>query len=143
MATSGQLCCSSAHIYNNTPKMDYVCLTYSLDQQFHGTDSWTCMCVDVHCMFYIQRFNKGKNFHDGILSPRGECLGDSVSNMQVKLIWCSTSALEALQLSFMWCLMICSPQLFTLIWRLHHLSIGQKCALKIQLVSWCIHHQNT
>jgi hypothetical protein len=33
------------------PKMEYVQLTYSLDNQFHGTASWIFMCGDVPCMF--------------------------------------------------------------------------------------------
>jgi hypothetical protein len=49
--------------------------------------------------------------------------------MKVKFLWCSTLALEALKLSFMWCLMICSPQYLPLRGRLQHLTIGQNCAL--------------
>jgi hypothetical protein len=41
----------ATRVYNNTPKYGVFPADISLDQKFHGTESWTCMCEDVHCMY--------------------------------------------------------------------------------------------
>jgi hypothetical protein len=64
------------------PKMESSQRISLLAQQFHGTNSWICMCGNVHCKYNIQRYSKAKSFLDGNLAHIGECSWVSVNSTQ-------------------------------------------------------------
>jgi hypothetical protein len=96
----------ATNTYNKTPKYG-VCPA----DIFTGSAVSRHRLIDLHvwgCPLYVldPKIQPAKSFLGGNLVPGESSFWESVNNMQVKFMWCSTLALEVLPLSFMWCLMI-------------------------------------
>jgi hypothetical protein len=118
----------STRIYNNTLKDGVcpagVCIGSAVPwHQLMYLHVWGCSLYVLDT-----KIQTGQNLPRWEPRSNRGCSWVSVNSTQAKFIfWSSILALESLPLSFMWCLMVSSPQYLPLREILKHLIIGRNC----------------